>query len=83
MTHVRLSDVIDEFGFNGRVSRTQIEHAVPVADSLDRGASADQLIVEAVDAGVLRPLNGPGQESSPRQVQPDRPTSFEVVETCN
>jgi len=81
MTRARLADVLEEFSFNGELSRTQLEHAIGLADSLEQGASADELISEAVDAGVLDPLNGPGQESeSPNQVTPNRPLTFEVVD---
>lgn len=81
MTRCRLADVIEEFSFNGKLSRKQIEMAVPLADCLDHGADPGELIDEAVDAGILRVrvgpdayVDGPGVE-----VTPDRPVSFEVV----
>lgn len=82
MTHARLSDVIDEFDFNGTISRTQIEHAVPVADSVDRGADVDALIDEAIDAGVLEvKYDREDLVESENMAVPDRPSTFVVVES--
>lgn len=78
MSRPRLADVIDEFNFNGKLSRTQIEMAVPLADCLDRGASPDELIQEAVDAGVLE-VDHPDFVDTPGMVAPARPVSFRVV----
>lgn len=80
MNRCRLADVIDEFNFNGELSRTQIEMAVEVADSLPHGANPNSLIDEAVDAGVLEVKRGPDSYvDSPGMVAPDRSQSFEVV----
>lgn len=81
MTHCQLAAVIEEFDFDGELSRTQIEKAVEVADSLDRGADPDALIKEALSAGVLEVARtADSYVDTPGMVAPNRPQSFEVVE---